>query len=556
MAVLAGIALDTGEFEGESGGHRASGSVAVMEHTVWVRTVVVPHPADGRGRRGASIVEVDAFGAPLGSVREYPGFADAVAAIEAESRPRWVWTSTASVYPELLRADVRVQRCHDLAITGTILAVREGLPPPTAEEPVDERPGLFDAAPAIDVEAVVEQFAEQRRRISGDARLELLTAAESAGTLAAAEMGFDGLPFSAQAHRRLLEDTLGPRPTGYDLPSRIAEVVEEISAAFGRTVNPASHNEVLEAFRREGITVESTRKHVLQRIDHPAVPLLLRHRELSKLYSTNGWHWLDTWVRDDRFRPVYVPGAVVSGRWASRGGGALQIPKALRSSVVADPGRSFVVADAGQLEPRILAAMSGDRRMVAAAGSDDLYAPVAAASFGGDRAKAKVAVLGVLYGATSGDARALLTVLRRSFPTAVDFVERAARAGERGEVVHSWLGRACPPAPEGFHSHGDAHARGRFTRNFVVQATAAEWALCVLAELRRRLTTDPDPTAGDLVFFQHDEVVVHTGNPELASSHITASVEVATRLMFGDTQVRFPMDTAVLSVYAEDAGGE
>ena len=44
-------------------------------------------------------------------------------------------------------------------------------------------------------------------------------------------MGFDGLPFSAQAHRRLLEDTLGPRPTGYDLPSRIAEVVEEVSAA-------------------------------------------------------------------------------------------------------------------------------------------------------------------------------------------------------------------------------------------------------------------------------------------------------------------------------------
>lgn len=96
-----------------------------MEHTVWVRTVVVPHPADGRGRRGASIVEVDASGAPLGPVREYPEFPDAVATIEAESRPRWVWTSTATVYPELLRAGVRVQRCHDLATTGAILAVRE-----------------------------------------------------------------------------------------------------------------------------------------------------------------------------------------------------------------------------------------------------------------------------------------------------------------------------------------------------------------------------------------------------------------------------------------------
>ncbi len=525
-----------------------------MEHTVWVRTVVVPHPADGHDRRGASVVDVDPSGKPLGPIREYPDTTAAVARLEAESGPRWVWTSTATVYPELLRAGVRVRRCHDLSTTGAILAVRKGLPPPDTDEPVDERPGLFDAAPAIDVETVLARFAAQRRAITGDARLELLTAAESAGTLAAAEMSFDGLPFSAQAHRRLLEDTLGPRPLGHELPSRIAEVVEEISAAFGRAVNPASHTEVLEAFRREGIAVESTRKHVLERIDHPAVPLLLRHRDLSKLFSTNGWHWLDSWVHDDRFRPVYVPGAVVSGRWASRGGGALQIPKALRSSVVAEPGRSFVVADAGQLEPRILAAISGDRRMVAAAGTDDLYAPIAATSFGGDRAKAKVAVLGVLYGATSGDARALLTILRRSFPTAVDFVERAARAGERGEVVHSWLGRACPPAPDGFHSHGDTHARGRFTRNFVVQATAAEWALCLLAELRRRLISDPE--AGELVFFQHDEVVVHTGNPELASSHITGAVEVATRLMFGDTQVRFPMDTAVRTVYAEDSGDE
>lgn len=521
-----------------------------------MRTVVVPEPAGGGALRGASTVDVDSSGTPVGQIRRHHDFAEAVAEIEAASRPRWVWTSTSTVYPELLRAGVRVQRCHDLATTHTISSMRDGVVDLPVEETVDERPSLFDAAPAVDVHTVLDRFATQRRHIAGDARLELLTAAESAGTLAAAEMGFDGLPFSSEAHRLLLERTLGPRPLGYELPGRIAEVTEEIATVFGRPINPASHTEVLDAFRREGIALQSTRKHELRELDHPAVPLLLRHRDLSKLFSTNGWHWLDTWVSDNRFRPVYVPGGVVSGRWASRGGGALQIPKTLRSSVIADPGWSFVVADAGQLEPRILAAMSGDRRMVAAAGTDDLYAPVAAAAFGGDRAKAKVAVLGVLYGATAGEARSLLTILRRSFPDAVEFVERAARAGERGEVVHSWLGRACPPAPDGFLSHGDTRARGRFTRNFVVQATAAEWALCVLAELRRRLTTDADRTAGELVFFQHDEVVVHTRNPELAASHITASVEVATRLMFGDTKVRFPMDTAARSVYAEESGGE
>ena len=33
-----------------------------------------------------------------------------------------------------------------------------------------------------------------------------------------------------------------------------------------------------------------------------------------------------------------------------------------------------------------------------------------------------------------------------------------------------------------------ARARGRFTRNFVVQASAADWALVLLAGLRSRLS--------------------------------------------------------------------
>ncbi|MDV7241311.1 MULTISPECIES: bifunctional 3'-5' exonuclease/DNA polymerase [Rhodococcus] len=511
-----------------------------------MRVVMVPD-ADG----GATTIRTDPAGVPLESPRHHSDAATAVADIEAADHPRWIWVGTAAVYPSLLRAGIRVGRCHDLALTHAILSMRDGVPAPPAEEPLtDDRLGLFDTTPVADPEQVVADFAAQRKTIGSDSRLDLLVAAESAGALAAAEMGFDGLPFSAPAHEAFLEAALGPRPVGYDLPQRIQTVSAEIGAAFGRSINPASHVEVIDAFRREGIELVSTRKHLLREIDHPAVPLLLHHRDLSKLFSTNGWQWLDSWVRDNRFRPVYVPGGVVSGRWATRGGGALQIPKPLRSSVIADPGHTFVIADAGQLEPRILAAMSGDPRMVAAAGADDLYAPVAAETFDGDRAKAKVAILGVLYGATAGEARSLLTLLRTRFPVAVEYVEKAARAGERGEVVHSWLGRACPPPAPDFWSHGDARSRGRFTRNFVVQATAAEWALCVLADLRRRLADDSD---SELVFFQHDEVMVHTRNPETATRHVLGAVEVATRLLFGDTRVRFPMDVAVRDCYGESS---
>lgn len=512
---------------------------------VCVRTVLVP---DGDG---ATLIRTDESGRALGQPLRLNDVAAAVREIEAAEHPRWVWEDTARVYSPLLAAGVRVQRCHDLTLTGALLETRAGRYVPVAETPVDDRLGLFDAVPWTAPDVIVERHRRQAEAIEGDPRLRLLVAAESAGGLTAAEMSFEGLPFSAAAHRTLLEEALGPRVPEDMLPDRLRAVADDVSAAFGRRVNPASQPEVVAAFAREGIELHSTRAYLLREIDHPAVEPLLRYRDLAKLHSTNGWTWLDAWVRGDRFRPVYVPGGVVSGRWASRGGGALQIPKALRSSVIADAGHTFVIADAGQLEPRILAAMSGDPRMMAAAGADDLYAPVAAEAFGGDRAKAKVAILGVLYGATAGEARALLGLLRKRFPVAVQLVEDAARAGERGEVVHSWLGRACPPPDDSWWSGGDPHARGRFTRNFVVQATASEWALCLLADLRRRLAADPGD--GELVFFQHDEVVVHTTRPDAATAHVLAAANSATRLLFGATAVRFPMDVGVRECYAEPA---
>ena len=312
---------------------------------------------------------------------------------------------------------------------------------------------------------------------------------------------------------------------------------------------------------------------MLREVDHPAVPVLLEYKELSRLHTANGWAWLDEWVSGGRFRPEYVVGGVVSGRWATRGGGALQIPRVLRRAVVADPGWVLVVADAAQLEPRVLAALAGDHAFAEAAGTGDLYQALAGA-FGGDRAKAKVALLSAMYGGAGGEASQLLAVLRRRFPLADRYVEAAARAGEEGRVVRSRLGRSCPPPSaewRGLTAEPDEpgaaeqrarrslRARGRFTRNFVVQASAADWALVLLAGLRRRLAAldgarPSGPLDGPgLVFFQHDEVIVHC--PEAAAGDVAAAIgaaaEEAGRLVFGDSPVRFPVSTAVVSSYAD-----
>jgi DNA polymerase-1 len=210
-----------------------------------------------------------------------------------------------------------------------------------------------------------------------------------------------------------------------------------------------------------------------------------------------------------------------------------------------------------------------------------------------------------MYG---GDVGQLMTVLRRRFPAAVGYVEAAARTGEEGGLVRSHLGRTCPPpsttwlevtghaggagpggtrSPDGGGQTGmpepgwaswsspaepapgppDPHPggvprgrraardRGRFTRNFVVQASAADWALVLLAAVRRRLAgRGADPADGaHLVFFQHDEVVVHCprDDAERVAAEVREAADESGRLVFGDTPVQFPLSVAVVDCYAD-----
>ena len=457
-----------------------------------------------------------------------------------------------------------------------------------------EPEGRAPADPEAELNAVIEAHAGQSQAIAADehpARFGTLVAAESAAGLAAAEMSYAGLPWRAEVHDELLTGLLGRLPAAVPpgmRPARLAELAAQVSAAFGgRPVNPDSPAQLVKAFAADGVRVTSTRYSVLREIDHPAVPPLIEYKELARLHTAHGWAWLDTWVSGGRFKPEYVVGGVVSGRWASRGGGALQIPRVLRRAVLADPGWALVVADAAQLEPRVLAALAGDRAFAAAAASGDLYEALASA-FGGDRGKAKIALLSAMYGGAGGEAGQLLAVLRRRFPQAAGYVEKAARAGEEGRVVRSVLGRSCPPPsaawrsvteesgdPDGERDPGAgraSRARGRFTRNFVVQASAADWALVLLAGLRSRLSgisgisggaspvpSSPQCSAGardwgpHLVFFQHDEVIVHC--PAALAEPVVAAVGEAAgaagRMVFGETGVRFPMTTAVVSCYGD-----
>lgn len=551
--------------------------------------IVLAHSGEG-----LVATRVDDDGAILGSgkVDDLAGFVRT----EEPRRPRWVWDDTSRWYPLLLAARLRVERCYDLRLchailrnstvtAGSVLATAESgeWDVAAADSSVAADGALFELAEGGDEDRHPDPVAEyllQHEAVAKSAepaRISRLLAAESAGALIAAEMRHAGLPWRADAHDAILTRILGPRPAvDGERPAKLQELLRQVRDALrSPDLNPDSPADLLGALRRAGVAATSTRSWELRGLVHPAIEPLLEYKKLARLLSANGWHWLDTWVEDGRFRPDYVPGGVVTGRWATSGGGALQLPRQVRGAVIADDGWKLVVADASQLEPRILAAMAADRAMIEAGAAGDLYAGIVASGAVRTRAQAKVTMLGAMYGATRGESGRLMPSLARAYPKAIGMVEDAARAGERGEAVSTRLGRGSPLPGEAWRgiqaeartegatqaatrrARIEAQSWGRFTRNFIVQGTAAEWALCWMASVRRRLialgagawlTDSPH-----LVFFLHDEIVVHSPDvlADRVAAEITAAAAEAGRLLFGNLPAQFPVTVAVVDDYGQ-----
>ncbi|MFV0319577.1 MAG: bifunctional 3'-5' exonuclease/DNA polymerase, partial [Microbacterium sp.] len=576
----------------------AHGGIGPLTAPTWI---ALAHTGDA-----VTAVALDSAAAELWQTTVPQPTAAWVADQEKEAAPRWIWNDTARWYPGFLAAGVRLARCHDLRLCHAILRTSAFVMDATALRAATAwaaTPSMDDGAPALfaldthglgalpdDVKEVLAEFTRQRRAID-DARapgsLRTLVAVESAGALVAAELRAAGLPWNEAAHDTILTEVLGARPAQGGPPAKVQATADRTRIALNDpSVSLDSPPKLLRALHRAGVFVESTSQWELAEHQHPAIAPLLEYKKLSRLLSANGWTWLAEWVRDGRFRPVYVPAGVVTGRWASSGGGALQLPRLLRAAVRADPGWTLIVADVAQLEPRVLAAIAHDEALAAAAQGRDLYAGVVDAGIVATRNEAKLALLGAMYGATTGDSARLLPRLRRAYRRAMGLVDDAAATGERGGAVHTWLGRTSPEpsthwldlqhraalpearAADEARAQRAARDRGRFTRNFVVQGTAAEWALAWLAELRMRLAALPaapqravasGPSFADrahLAFFLHDEIIVHTpiAHAEAAASAVLDAAAAAGRGLFGDFPVDFRLDLRISEDAAKSAG--
>jgi DNA polymerase-1 len=533
--------------------------------------------------------------------------APVVAELERRLSPRWVWWSSADQAGPLVAAGVRPAACWDLAAVHRLLrggAADEpaqvwalacelapgGVPasgqldllsaagtalladlPRDADDPIQPdgylRPGCWESSWLARSPRRTARWAQlagwvaQRqldllvgRTAGGDART--TARAESAAALLSVELAVDGLPLEVAEAERVIGGFIGPRP-GTETErlerrrQRDSVVLRQTRGASADLRNPAQVRQLLADV---GVTVPDTRSWRLEpfRSLHPVVEALVQWRKAERMETTYGYTWLDRHVSGDRLRGRWHASDGAAGRMTAQAG-LHNLPAELRSAVAAPAGRVLVRADLGQIEPRVLAAVSADPALATAAAQPDLYAPVAEA-LGVDRPTAKVAVLAAMYGQTSGAAGAALRGMDASYPRAMAYLRAADEDGRAGRAVMTYGGRRVPvwEMPAGLdeaQARAVAAARGRFTRNAVVQGAAAElfkaWAATVRLAVR--------DAGARIVLCLHDELLVETPREQAdqVAEQVLSSLESTAARWFGSTRVRFVADIRIVERWSD-----
>jgi DNA polymerase-1 len=530
-----------------------------------------------------------------------------VARIESALAPRWVWWNARETALPLVSAGVRPRACWDLGAVGRLLhgldrddpgavwAAQRGLPPPERAEgeltlldlagdgdPADAvRPDghlsrewlrghwaadLDDARRWAELaislhgaQATGVRTLPDRRPAPGGTPLPYLVAlSESMAALLCVELELDGLAIDRGTLEQFLTTTVGPRPRSEaeEAASRRARdtlVWEQFPGEPVDLRNPALVRDML---ARIGVDVPDTRSWRLEPYadSSPAVAALLSWRKAERIATTYGWSWAERDIgADDRLRGVW--GAAEGAGRMTASAGLHNLPAELRPAVRPRPGRVLVRADLGQVEPRVLAAVSGDEALARAAREDDMYSPVARA-LGSDRPTAKIAVLAAMYGQTTGPAGAALKDMDRAYPTAMAFLRGAEDHGRRGVDLRTYGGRllrlsglATALEEAGGADSTMAHSYGRFARNAVVQGAAAElfkaWAATVRAGL----------SAYDarIVLCLHDELLVETDERLAADvvAVVETSLQSAAAWWCSGSGVRFVAEISVAASWAD-----
>lgn len=339
-----------------------------------------------------------------------------------------------------------------------------------------------------------------------------------------------------------------------EMASRLEILQQEIFDLCGRSFNLNSPRQLGEVLfqdlglatgkKRTGGTF-STDSDELERLagEHPAIPLIIEHRQIAKLRSTfvEGLKKaLDP--ADGRVHTTFNQAQTATGRLSSSEPNLQNIPirmdagQLIRRAFVAAPGNILLDADYSQIELRLLAHLADDPAMIEAfVRAEDIHANTASRIFNCSlqavtpemRSIAKTMNFSIVYGISDfGLARDLGIPVRQAhryiaeyeaqYPQVRKYLDQLIAAAYRDGYVETMMGRRrymteLKSANRSLRQFGE-----RAAMNTPVQGTAAD--LIKIAMVRAAGKFRQAGMKAGLILQVHDELIVEAPLPEAAAA--------------------------------------
>ncbi len=317
----------------------------------------------------------------------------------------------------------------------------------------------------------------------------------------------------------------------------------------------------------------STSAEVLEKLapKTPFVRMILEYRTYSKLKATYA-DALPNFIRDDgRIHSTFNQTVTATGRISSQDPNLQNIPvrtalgREFRKVFIPRDGWSFIDADYSQIELRILASLSGDKKLIEAYNEGkDIHAITASQVFNVPlnevtpdiRRNAKAVNFGIVYGISSFGLSQDLSISRTeakeyieryflTYPDVKKYLDNLIASAKEKGYASTYFGRRRP-VPELKSSNFMQRSFGeRVAMNAPIQGTAADIIKIAMVKVMKAL--EEKGLKSRLVLQVHDELLIET-----APGEEEAVKEILEKEMTGAAALPVPLIVDINSGYNWD----
>ncbi|MDB5195162.1 MAG: polA [Parcubacteria group bacterium] len=288
----------------------------------------------------------------------------------------------------------------------------------------------------------------------------------------------------------------------------------------------------------------STKESELEKLRevHPIIDDILEYRGLAKLLGTYIDNLPELLDEKDRLHAQFLQYGAVTGRMASVNPGLQNIPirtergRAIRNAFIAPPGYTLLALDYSQIELRLAAILSKDKKLIDIfASGRDVHREVAAAVFGVApenvdpemRRRAKIINFGILYGmganalkaqlgTSMGEAHQFQEDYFATFDTLAKYLESTRGFARKNGFTETLFGRRRQfPEMKSPLPYVRAQAE-RMAINAPIQGTQADIIKLAMVAIDEMLVQEGVRHQAHLLLQVHDELVYEIQEDKLA----------------------------------------